>query len=331
MPDSIQMNSPADVREPDDFSRSDDSPPPNDNARSKFDDAMENKNKPSGRDETKSEKGGKDAEDGEDSMKDDAGGEKAEPSAASLLSSIMLKGTGAGNDRQTVAGPEARGAVKDGDVDGLVDTMVQRILVAEPQPGQGEVRLQLNDSTLRDTEITLSRGGDGSLSVTLISGDKTSLDSLSAAQQPLREVLEKFGPVTVRVQDTTIPQGDAAPFGAREAVSPDAASFGPRDASGPDAASFRPQDAARPDAKPSGPQDAARPDATVFRPQDATPLHAQDATRPDAAPLHAQDVTRQGKDDTPNARVTNAEQSRQGDNDANRRSQTWTGYKPEDA
>ena len=90
-----------------------------------------------------------------------------------------------------------------GNLGELVDNLVQRILVSNPKAGTPtEIRLQLNDSILPDTEITLSRGPDGLLGVLLVTSNASSMQTLVSAQQSLREQLEKHGPVDVKLSST---------------------------------------------------------------------------------------------------------------------------------
>ena len=115
---------------------------------------------------------------------------QAMPSASSLLGSLF------DSKMSAVAAPPPVG----GNLDELVDDLVQRILVSDPKSGApAEIRIQLNDSILPDTQIMLRRGPDGLLSVLLSTGNASSMQTLVSAQQSLREELEKHGPVDVRV------------------------------------------------------------------------------------------------------------------------------------
>ena len=109
---------------------------------------------------------------------------------------ILIQTSHAGN-----VGAAAQVSAPDGDMGELVDKLVDRILVSEPKAGnQAEVRIQLNDTALRDTEIILNRGADGLLSVRLVTDNASSMQTLVAAQQSLKEQLEKHGPAAVQVQ-----------------------------------------------------------------------------------------------------------------------------------
>ncbi|MDR3175538.1 MAG: hypothetical protein LBU06_03265 [Desulfovibrio sp.] len=150
---------------------------PSPDARENFEKAMSET-----REDGSSGNGGEDRDEGQ--------GGQAMPSASSLLASLFEGKMGA------VAAPEP----VCGNLDELVDDLVQRILVSEPKSGApAEIRLQLNDSVLPDTQIALQRSPDGSLSVMLTTGNASSMQTLVSAQQSLREQLEKHGPVEVRV------------------------------------------------------------------------------------------------------------------------------------
>ena len=74
----------------------------------------------------------------------------------------------------------------------LVNKLLERILVAEPEGGGSEIRLMLSDDILPGTEIRLLRGIDGSLSVNLITDNATSFQTLVSAQDSLRRQLESM-------------------------------------------------------------------------------------------------------------------------------------------
>ena len=138
----------------------------------------------------------RDGQSGQGQGDGEAGGQDGQgvPSAASLFGSLFESRMGG------VAAASAAPA-PDGDLDAIVDKLVERILVSEPKPGgQAEVRVQLNDLALRDTEIILQRGADGLLSVRLVTDNASSMQTLVAAQQTLKEQLEKHGPAVVRVE-----------------------------------------------------------------------------------------------------------------------------------
>ena len=158
---------------------------PGQGAKDKFDEAM------TGR---KDGERGKDGQSGQGGDKDGDPNAQAMPSAASLFSSMF-------ESRMGNVGAAAQVSAPDGDMGELVDKLVDRILVSEPKAGnQAEVRIQLNDTALRDTEIILNRGADGLLSVRLVTDNASSMQTLVAAQQGLKEQLEKHGPASVQVQ-----------------------------------------------------------------------------------------------------------------------------------
>lgn len=93
----------------------------------------------------------------------------------------------------------------------LTDKLVDRILVSDKQ-GASEVRIQLSDDLLKDTEITLTRLQDGSLEIKLNSTDYNSTQSLVAQQFELKSRLEKIENcnVTVEVNTDNQEQGNDA-------------------------------------------------------------------------------------------------------------------------
>lgn len=118
---------------------------------------------------------------------------QAMPSASSLLGSLFA------SKMDAIAAP-APAAVN---LDELVDGLVQRILVSDPKTGgPAEIQLQLNDSVLSDTQITLRRDPDGLLSILLATGNAASMQTLVSARQSLHDQLEKHGPVSVSINET---------------------------------------------------------------------------------------------------------------------------------
>ena len=113
------------------------------------------------------------------------------PSASSLLGALF-------ENAMSAAAPAPPAAVEN--LGELVEDLVRRILVSDPKAGgPSEIRLQLNDAILPDTQIMMSRGPDGLLCVLLETGNASSMRTLVSAQQSLREQLEQHGPVNVRV------------------------------------------------------------------------------------------------------------------------------------
>jgi type III secretion system needle length determinant len=84
--------------------------------------------------------------------------------------------------------------------DDMLDKLVQQILVSDPeQTGDSEVRLVVQESLLPDTEIHLSRGADGILSVTLATGQSGAFQTLVSAQTELRALLSAHEQQDVRL------------------------------------------------------------------------------------------------------------------------------------
>lgn len=81
----------------------------------------------------------------------------------------------------------------------LTDKLVDRILVSDKQ-GENEVRIQLSDDVLKDTEITLKRLSDGSLEIKLNSNNYNSTQTLVSQQFELKSRLEKMENCTVTVE-----------------------------------------------------------------------------------------------------------------------------------
>jgi hypothetical protein len=84
-----------------------------------------------------------------------------------------------------------------------VSGLVERILASPlERGGPQEVRLLVNDGLLPDTEILLSRGLDGLLSVNLVAGRADSFQTLVAAQDSLRAALSGLENNEVRLTVT---------------------------------------------------------------------------------------------------------------------------------
>ena len=129
--------------------------------------------------------------------RDEDGNAPDMPSVNSLFSSLFE------GKMVATAASAAASALASADVGELVDTLAQRILVSDPQAGApAEIRIQLNESVLADTQIVLSRGLDGLLHVQLLTGNVASMQTLVAARQSLVEQLEMQGPVMVKVGNT---------------------------------------------------------------------------------------------------------------------------------
>jgi type III secretion system needle length determinant len=85
----------------------------------------------------------------------------------------------------------------------LTDKLVDRILVSDAKAGESEVRLQLSDNILKDTEISIKRLLDGSLEIKLNSGNYNSAQTLVSQQFELKSRLEKMENCTVTVEVNT--------------------------------------------------------------------------------------------------------------------------------
>jgi type III secretion system needle length determinant len=87
-----------------------------------------------------------------------------------------------------------------------LEQLVDRILVSSPEQGGHEIRLSLNSTVLKDTEVILTRNLDGRLSVTLQTPDTSSFQTLVSARGELQSLLEEQedSPVQVTVdQDSS--------------------------------------------------------------------------------------------------------------------------------
>ncbi|MDR2450674.1 MAG: hypothetical protein LBE85_02655 [Candidatus Accumulibacter sp.] len=72
-----------------------------------------------------------------------------------------------------------------------IERLVEQVLVSRPgEAGDKEVRLMVRNSVLPDTEIRLSRGTDGLLSVTLATGRDDAFQTLVAARTELKQALD---------------------------------------------------------------------------------------------------------------------------------------------
>lgn len=93
--------------------------------------------------------------------------------------------------------------------DALAQNLVDRILVANPEKGGTEIRIMLNDSALKGTEIQLTRGNDGLLTVNLQTNDASSFQTLVDAQDTLKQRLEMQGE-TVKVEVSSTEESEQA-------------------------------------------------------------------------------------------------------------------------
>lgn len=139
--------------------------------------------------------------------------EKSEdlPQPKALLASLFEGMTTFASDRTektsgTVAPTEAPA-----DIEGL-ERLVSRILISAPDSGRAEVRLQVNESVLRGTEISLSRDHSGQLFVKITTNDATSYQTILAARTELTQRLDAKESLPVRIDlqnETDREEGDA--------------------------------------------------------------------------------------------------------------------------
>jgi type III secretion system needle length determinant len=93
----------------------------------------------------------------------------------------------------------------------MLDRLVQQILVSHPgQAGDREVRLILQDSVLPNTEVRLSRGADGLLSVSLLTDRDDAFQTLVSMQATLKNQLVLHEQRDVRVVVTNTQEGQAS-------------------------------------------------------------------------------------------------------------------------
>lgn len=154
--------------------------------REHFDRAMERRNT--------GEQGNQDGQGGSEDGERQASGS---PSPQALLDSLFGSRM-PGLQPPTVQTTDA-GMVQTGEVDALVEKLVERILVSEPGRGAPEVRLTLGQGSLAGAELSLSRAQDGQLFIRLSCADAASFQTAVGAQDALRHTLERNGE-TVRVE-----------------------------------------------------------------------------------------------------------------------------------
>ena len=127
---------------------------------------------------------------------DDISDAQVLPSSDALFKSLF-------ESKMVTATSVAAPAPSSADVNELVDTLVQRILVSDPKSSApAEIRIEINDSVLADTHIAISRSQDGMLNIQLLTSNASSMQTLVAGQYALAERLEKQGPVMVKVSST---------------------------------------------------------------------------------------------------------------------------------
>ena len=129
--------------------------------------------------------------DGQGGQEDGRGGSRQDVlSPQALLDSLF------GSRMQTDA---VQVAPAPGDVDALVNELVDRILVSEPGKGLPEVRITLGQGPLSGAELCLARAQDGQLFIRLACADPASFQTAVGAQDALRSALERSGE-NVRVE-----------------------------------------------------------------------------------------------------------------------------------
>ena len=104
-----------------------------------------------------------------------------------------------GSRMQSMQTSAAQAAPAPGDVDALVNELVDRILVSEPGKGSPEVRITLGQGPLSGAELCLARAQDGQLFIRLACADPASFQTAVGAQDALRSALERSGE-NVRVE-----------------------------------------------------------------------------------------------------------------------------------
>ena len=135
----------------------------------------------------------------------EGGGRQASgsPSPQALLDSLF------GSRMQELQPPTVQtdaAMARTGEVDALVEKLVERILVSEPGRGAPEVRLTLGQGSLAGAELSLSRAQDGQLFIQLSCADAASFQTAGGAQDALRHALERNGE-TVRVESSQQTEG----------------------------------------------------------------------------------------------------------------------------
>ena len=139
------------------------------------------------------ESGGTLGHEPQNEMTDDSSGDTFS-SMFSAMSSMSNPVESLFSSRTEAAAPTAQSM----DTEAL-EKIVDRILVSTPAEGGHEVRISLNDSSIRGTEIILQRGTDGALTVMLNTTDASSFQTLVSARNDLQQALEKHEGAEVRV------------------------------------------------------------------------------------------------------------------------------------
>jgi type III secretion system needle length determinant len=144
---------------------------------------------------------------------------------SSLMSRLYAERLGAQPAASEQAGALGANALSAGSAQTqeMMDQLVRQILVSHPdQAGDREVRLILQESVLPNTEVRLSRGADGLLSVSLLTDRDDAFQTLVSMQATLKNQLALHEQRDVRVVVTNTQEGQ-----------------GPDDASGRRSATYR--------------------------------------------------------------------------------------------
>ncbi|GHU25960.1 hypothetical protein AGMMS50256_01860 [Betaproteobacteria bacterium] len=150
----------------------------------------------------------------------DSNADEAKPKEAgndedlsSLMSRLYAERLGAQPAASEQAGVPGANALPAGEAktQEMVDQLVRQILVSHPdQAGDREVRLILQDSVLPNTEVRLSRGADGLLSVSLLTDRDDAFQTLVTLQATLKEQLTLHEQRDVRVVVTNTQGGQGS-------------------------------------------------------------------------------------------------------------------------
>lgn len=135
---------------------------------------------------------------------DDAATDPNAQKAQDFLASLF-RGVG-GETRADGAAQTAGASAPDGvATNEALETLVSRILVSRPESGKTEVRLQIQDAVLKNTEITLARDAGGQLTVRIHTNDAAAFQTIVSARAELEARLSgrETLPVLVELQKET--------------------------------------------------------------------------------------------------------------------------------
>ena len=129
----------------------------------------------------------------------DPNAQKAQDFLASLFRGVGAGATEAAAQAAGAAAPEGAAANE------ALETLVSRILVSRPESGKTEVRLQIQDAVLKNTEITLARDAGGQLTVRIHTNDAAAFQKIVSARAELEARLSgrETLPVLVELQKET--------------------------------------------------------------------------------------------------------------------------------